>query len=168
MWGFEDYVCSFPTAAGGRYNTIPLSAFSSAQARRTPHLPPCLHLNVTPTPAQVGAVAFVKAVSVSTCVCVCVCVLVSDLGSGPGTWPRCAPASDRTPPSPGRGCHRNGHQRRTPGWSWYGNSRCCKRTWGRRVDWVRGGMNDLKINVKYEWKWEHLHSRDTDHNSFKD
>ena len=73
---------------------------------------------------------------VCVCVCVrererkCVCVCVSDLGSGPGTWPRCVPASDRTPPSPGRGCHRNGHPRHTPGWSWCGSSRCCKHTCG--------------------------------------
>lgn len=56
----------------------------------------------------------------------------SDLGSGPGTWPQYVPASDRMPPSPGRGCHRNDRLRRTLGWSWCGNSRCCRRTCGRR------------------------------------
>ncbi len=63
---------------------------------------------------------------------VCVCVCEPDLGSGPGTWPRCVPASDRTPPSPGRGCHRNGRLRHTPGWSWCASSRCCKHTCGTR------------------------------------
>jgi len=68
---------------------------------------------------------------VSACMHVCLS-WVSDLGSGPGTWPRCAPVSDRTPPSPDRGCHRSDRLRRTPGWSWCGSSRCCTHTYKRR------------------------------------
>lgn len=103
-------------------------------------------------------------------VCTPVCVCGSDLGSGPGTWPRCVPASDRTPPSPGRGCHRNDRLRHTPGWSWCGNSRCCKHTC-RASSHIRVGnvlafdllsmsrskindMNEVLMKVRASWFWE--------------
>lgn len=105
---------------------LALQAASFAPMASLQHLNTCSDRQIDTFPSACKVLCVLLCLLKSSCVCTR--ALASDLGSGPGTWPRCVPVSDRRPPSPGRGCRRNDHLRHTLGWSWCGYSRCCKRT----------------------------------------